>query len=65
MDDEYDKLQMLFERMLDRTLVEVYINENDDFVMEFDDGTLIELFSEDGDLGIYYEMGSGDVPQLH
>ena len=63
--DEYDKLQMLFERMLDRTLVEVYINEDDDFVMEFDDGTLIELFSEDGDLGIYYEIGNGDVPQLH
>ena len=65
MDDEYDKLQRLFERMLDRTLVEVYINEDDDFVMEFDDGTLIELFSEDGDLGIYYEIGNGDVPQLH
>jgi len=63
--DEYDKLQMLFERMLDRTLVEVYINDDDDFVMEFDDGTLIELFSEDGDLGIYYEIGNGDVPQLH
>jgi hypothetical protein len=63
--DEYDKLQRLFERMLDRTLVEVYINEDDDFVMEFDDGTLIELFSEDGDLGIYYEIGNGDVPQLH
>lgn len=63
--DEYDKLQMLFERMLDRTLVEVYINEDDDFVMEFDDGTLIELFSEDGDLGIYYEIGNGNVPQLH
>jgi len=65
MEDEYDKLQRLFERMLDRTLVEVYINEDDDFVMEFDDGTLIELFSEDGDLGIYYEIGNGDVPQLH
>ena len=63
--DEYDKLQRLFERMLDRTLVEVYINEDDDFVMEFDDGTLIEIFSEDGDLGIYYEIGNGDVPQLH
>ena len=65
MEDEFDKLQRLFERMLDRTLVEVYINEDDDFVMEFDDGTLIELFSEDGDLGIYYEIGNGDVPQLH
>lgn len=62
--DEYEKLQMLFERMLDRTLVEVYINEDDDFVMEFDDGTLIELFSEDGDLGIYYEIGETDEPTL-
>lgn len=63
--DEFDKLQKLFEHMLDNTLTEVYINENDDFVMEFDDGTLIELFSNDGDLGIYFEIGSGDVPQLH
>ena len=63
--DEYEKLQQLFEHMLDNTLTEVYINENDDFVMEFDDGTLIELFSNDGDLGIYFEIGSGDVPQLH
>ena len=62
--DEYEKLQMLFERMLDRTLVEVYINEDDDFVMEFDDGTLIELFSEDGDLGIYYEIGETDEPTI-
>ena len=63
--DEYEKLQQLFEHMLDNTLTEVYINENDDFVMEFDDGTVIELFSNDGDLGIYFEIGSGDVPQLH
>ena len=63
--DEYEKLQQLFEHMLDNTLTEVYINGNDDFVMEFDDGTLIELFSNDGDLGIYFEIGSGDVPQLH
>lgn len=62
--DEFDKLQKLFEHMLDHSLVEVYINENDDFVMEFDDGTLIELFSNDGDLGIYFEIGSGDVPTI-
>ena len=65
MTDEFEKIERFFNHILDQTIDSVYINENDDFVMEFDDGTLIELFSEEGDLGIYFEIGSGDVPQLH
>ncbi len=62
--DEYDKLQKLFEHLLDQTIDSVYINENDEFVMEFSDGSLIELFSDEGDLGLYYEMGNGDEPTI-
>lgn len=63
--DDYQKLEQLFYKMLDQELIEVYINDNDAFVMEFDDGTLVELYSDDGDLGIYYEIGQGEEPQLH
>ena len=62
--DEYDKLQKLFEHLLDQTIDSVYINENDEFVMEFSDGSLIELFSDEGDLGLYYEIGNGDEPTI-
>jgi hypothetical protein len=62
--DEYDKLQHLFEHLLDQTIDSVYINENDEFVMEFSDGSLIELFSDEGDIGIYFEIGSGDEPTI-
>lgn len=65
MDDIESKLERLLDHLLDRKVEEVYINENDDFVIVFDDNTLIELFSEDGDLGIYFEIGQKDEPQLH
>ena len=65
MDDIESKLERLLDHLLDRKVDEVYINENDDFVIVFDDNTLIELFSEDGDLGIYFEIGQEDKPQLH
>ena len=64
MEDEYEKLQRLFEHLIDKTVDSVYLNENDDFVMEFSDGSLIELFSDEGDVGIYYEIGSGDEPTI-
>ncbi len=64
MEDEYEKLQRLFESVIDQTVDSVYINENDDFVIEFSNGSLIEVFSEDGDLGMYYEIGEVDEPTL-
>ena len=64
MDDIESKLELLFEHILDQTIESVYINENDDFVMEFTDGTLIELYSDDGDLSIYFEMGQEKEPTI-
>ena len=64
MEDEYEKLQRLFESVIDQTVDSIYINENDDFVIEFSNGSLIEVFSEDGDLGMYYEIGETDEPTL-
>ena len=50
-----DKLELLFNHLLDRSVYEVYI-EDDAFVMVFDDGTLLELYSSDGDLDLYFEL---------
>ena len=58
-----DKLELLFNHLLDRSVHEVFI-ENDAFVMVFDDGTLLELYSEDGDLDLYFEIGQ-ESPALH
>ena len=63
-DDEFEKLERFFKNILDQTIESVYINENDEFVMEFSDGSLIELFSEDGDIGIYYEIGQAEEPTI-
>jgi len=63
-DDEFEKLERFFHNILDQTIDSVYINENDEFVMEFSDGSLMEIFSDEGDLGIYFENGSADEPTL-
>ena len=64
MEDEYEKLQRLFESVIDQTVDSVYINENDEFVIEFSNGSLIEVFSEDGEISMYYEIGKIDEPTL-
>ena len=64
MEDEYEKLQRLFESVIDQTVDSVYINENDEFVIEFSNGSLIEVFSEDGEISMYYEIGEADEPTL-
>lgn len=64
MNDEFEKIERFFNHILDQTIDSVYINENDDFVMEFSDGSLMEIFSDDGDLGIYFEIGEADGPTL-
>jgi len=58
-----DKLELLFNHLLDRSVYEVYI-EDDAFVMVFDDGTLLELYSSDGDLDLYFELPQ-EEPKLH
>ncbi len=58
-----DKLELLFNHLLDRSVHEVYI-EDDAFVMVFDDGTLLELYSSDGDLDLYFELPQ-EEPKLH
>ena len=58
-----EKLDLLLNHLLDRIVDEVYI-ENDTFTMVFDDGTLLELYSSDGDLDMYYEMPQ-EEPKLH
>ena len=64
MEDEYEKLQRLFESVIDQTVDSIYINENDEFVIEFSNGSLIEVFSEDGEISMYYEIGEADEPTL-
>ena len=58
-----EKLELLLNHLLDRIVDEVYI-EDDTFTMVFDDGTLLELYSSDGDLDMYYEMPQ-EEPKLH
>ena len=41
--DDISKIEALFHHMLDQSLQEVYISEDDAFVMVFADGTLVEL----------------------
>lgn len=62
MSEEEDKLQLLFEHLIDLSVESVYI-EDDTFCITFNDGTLIELFSED-DLSIYFEVPK-EKPSLH
>ena len=64
MEDEYEKLQRLFESVIDQTVDSIYINEQDEFVIEFSNGSLIEVFSEDGEISMYYEIGKTDEPTL-
>lgn len=54
MDDIESKLELLFEHLIGRVVVEVFIEE-DAFILHFDDNTVVELFSED-DLNLYYEL---------
>ena len=63
--DEFDKLEALFNHILAQNLIDVYVDENDSFVLEFDDNTLVEIFCDDGDLSIYYEMGQAEENLLH
>lgn len=58
-----DKLERLFEHLIGRIVEEAFV-EDDAFILHFDDGSLIELYSSDGDLDLYWEMGQQE-PQLH
>lgn len=58
-----DKLEFLLNHLLDQVVENVYI-EQDTFVMEFADGTLLELYSSDGDLDLYYELPQ-EPPPFH
>jgi len=64
MEDEFEKFQRLFESVIDQTVDSIYINEHDEFVIEFSNGSLIEVFSEDGDFCMYYEFGETNEPTL-
>ena len=52
---EEEQLQQLFTRMIGKSIVGVAI-EDDAFVINLDDGTLISLYSDE-DLSLYYELG--------
>jgi len=52
---EEKKLHQLFSRMIGKSIVGVAI-EDDAFVINLDDGTLISLYSDE-DLSLYYELG--------
>lgn len=61
--NDNDKLENLMQHLLDQTVYNCYI-ENDAFVIEFGDGTLIELYSDDGDLDIYFQLPQ-EPPPIH
>ena len=61
--DAEDKLDLLFNHLLDRSVEEVYI-EDDAFCIVFNDGTFLQLYSEDGDLDLYFELPQ-EEPKLH
>lgn len=63
MSDIEDKLDHLMQHLIDKLVYNVYI-EDDAFVIEFGDGTLIQLFSDDGDLDLYFELPE-EPPPLH
>ena len=58
-----DRLGDLLNHLLDKTVYNAYIEE-DAFTIEFEDGTFIQLYSDDGDLDIYFEMPE-ESPPLH
>ena len=58
-----DRLGDLLNHLLDKRVVDAFV-EDDAFVLHFDDGSLVELYSENGDLDLYWEMGQKE-PQLH
>lgn len=60
---EEDKLDHLMQHLIGKTVIECRI-ENDAFLLVFDDDTLMELYSENGDLDLYYEFGQ-ESPALH
>ena len=62
-DNPEDKIDKLFNHLIDRMVDEVYI-EDDAFCIIFDDGTFLQLYSEDGDLDLYFEMPQ-EEPKLH
>lgn len=61
--DAEDKLDLLFNHILDRSVEEVYI-EDDAFCIVFNDGTFLQLYSDDGDLDLYFELPQ-EEPKLH
>lgn len=61
--DAEDKLELLFNHLLDRSVEEVYI-EDDAFCIVFNDGTFLQLYSDDGDLDLYFELPQ-EEPKLH
>jgi hypothetical protein len=63
MDDIESKLELLFSHLIDQRVDSVYI-EDDSFVMEFADGTYLQLYSDDGDLDMYFEIAQ-EPPALH
>ena len=58
-----DKLELLFNHLIDNVVDEVYI-EDDAFCITFMDGTFLQLYSDDGDLDCYFELPQ-EEPQLH
>ena len=62
-DDIEGKINRLFNHLIDKIVEEVYI-EDDAFCIIFDDGTFLQLYSDDGDLDLYFEMPQ-EEPKLH